>query len=118
MDLWNYRETIGRVDMTGFDVEATDGSIGTVDEATLDVGAGYLVVDTGTWIFGKKVLLPAGLVAAVHREDGKVFVELTKDEIKDAPEYDADTGFTEPYRDSLQSYYGARAPSRGTPEEV
>ncbi|MBD0291736.1 MAG: PRC-barrel domain containing protein, partial [Thermoleophilia bacterium] len=46
-------------DVVGFSVEATDGGIGKVDEATYDVGQSYLVVDTGPWIFGKKVLLPA-----------------------------------------------------------
>jgi hypothetical protein len=52
------------MDLTGFDVEAADGSIGKVDEATQEVGESYLVVDTGVWIFGKKVLLPAGLAAS------------------------------------------------------
>ena len=49
---------IGTTDLTGYEVEATDGGIGSVDEATNDVGGSYIVVDTGPWIFGKKVLLP------------------------------------------------------------
>ena len=62
-DIWTYRESGalgvdgGRgVDVTGYSVEAVDGGIGKVDEATYDVGSSYLVVDTGPWIFGKKVL--------------------------------------------------------------
>ena len=59
-DLWTYPETVGRLDVTGFEVEATDGSIGKVKEFSNDAGESYLVVDTGVWIFGKTVLLPAG----------------------------------------------------------
>ena len=66
-DLWTYEITLPEMpDLTRFDVEATDGSIGHVDEASYDVGASYLVVDTGPWIFGKKVLLPASVIRA-HR---------------------------------------------------
>lgn len=37
-NLWTYPESVGRLDLTGFEVEATDGSIGKVDEATQDAG--------------------------------------------------------------------------------
>ena len=39
---------------TGFDAEAVDGDIGTVDGTSLEAGAGYLVIDTGRWIFWKE----------------------------------------------------------------
>ena len=112
-EIWTYREgsdlgfdpTAGR-DLTGYGVEARDGSIGKIDEATYDVGSSYVIVDTGPWIFGKKVMLPAGVIQRVDENDEKVFVNRTKDQIKDAPEYDesraADTG----YRGELGSYYG------------
>ena len=64
-DPWSYREQSGLTaqggaNLVGYSVEATDGSIGKVDEATNEVGSSYIVVDTGPWIFGKKVLfLPA-----------------------------------------------------------
>jgi len=50
------------LDLTGYPIAAVDGDIGHVDEATYQVGSSYLVVDTGAWIFGRKVLLPAGVV--------------------------------------------------------
>ena len=40
----------------------TDGGIGKVDETPNEIGSGFLVVDTGPWIFGKKVMLPAGVI--------------------------------------------------------
>ena len=46
----------------GYDVEAIDGSIGKIDGATLETDSGHIVVDTGPWIFGKKVMLPVGVL--------------------------------------------------------
>jgi hypothetical protein len=106
-ELWTYPETVGRLDLTGYDVEATDGKIGSVDETSLDVGAGYLVVDTGPWIFGKKVLIPAGLVERVDRDDEIVYVARTKDEIKRAPEFDEDAYAEANYREKIGAYYAA-----------
>jgi hypothetical protein len=91
--------------LAGYDVEATDGSIGSIDEATYDVGSACLVVDTGPWIFGRKVLLPAGTVQRVDHDDRKVYVDRTKDQIKDSPEYDKDTFSTPEYRERVGTYY-------------
>jgi hypothetical protein len=87
-DLWTYPETIGRLDVTGFKVEAADGSIGKVDESTNEAGASYLIVDTRVWVFGKKAILPAGLIQRVDRDQEKLYIAPTKDQIKDAPEFD------------------------------
>jgi hypothetical protein len=111
VDIWTYREqawTTG--DLTGFGVEAVDGGIGKIDEASYDVGAGYVVVDTGPWIFGKKVLLPAGVIDRVDRDDEKVYVARTKDQIKNAPEFDEDRYRDAGYRTDLGSYYGPGGP--------
>ena len=112
-DVWTYRSqdqigydpTSGR-DLSGFGVEALDGSIGKIDEATNEAGGSFIIVDTGPWIFGKKVMLPAGVVQRIDEDDEKVWVNRTKDQIKSAPEFDdsmkSDTG----YRDKLGTYYG------------
>ena len=56
---WEYRTESGfkgaETDLIGFAVAALDGDIGHVDEATYETGSSYLVVDTGPWIFGRKV---------------------------------------------------------------
>jgi PRC-barrel domain protein len=112
VELWTYRDvdalgvdmTRG-VDITGFEVEATDGSIGKIDEATYDVGSSYIVVDTGPWIFGKKVMLPAAVVQRVDLDSQTVVVDRTKDEIKDAPEFDENTYREQEYRSQVGSYY-------------
>ena len=107
VDLWTYNEDLKQItDLEGFDVAATDGDIGKVDEATYDVGRSYIVVDTGPWIFGKKVMLPAGVVRGIDETEEKVFVNRTKEQIKNAPEYDDSLVADDTYRSGLGSYYG------------
>ncbi|WNI28205.1 PRC-barrel domain-containing protein [Streptomyces sp. ITFR-6] len=91
--IWGYQPTAGHTagsDLIGYKVEATDGSIGKVDKHSDDVNSSYIVVDTGVWIFGKHVMLPAGTVRTVDQAERKIFVELTRDQIKDSPEFDKD----------------------------
>ena len=67
-------------------MHATDGDIGKIDEANDEVGAGWIVIDTGPWIFGHTVILPAGTVSRVDDDERKVYIDLEKDQIKNAPE--------------------------------
>jgi len=110
--LWEWRQDIildpdlGKI--VGFGVEAHDGSIGKVDEATNDAGASYIVVDTGPWIFGKKVMIPANMIDRVDLDHENVYVAATKEQIKNAPEFDEDSYRKPPYRERLGDYYGRR----------
>jgi hypothetical protein len=91
-------------DLTGYTVEARDGSIGKIDESTNETGRSWLVVDTGPWIFGRKVMIPAGTITKLDRGNRKVYVSLTKDQIKDSPEFDH-SRFDDDYRTRLGEYY-------------
>ena len=105
VELWTFRQPMTNIDLTGFEVEATDGRIGKIDEATYETGSSFIVVDTGPWIFGKKVMLPAWTLSDIEFENERVFVDRTKEEIKNAPEFDPDE-YNEPvYREKLGSYY-------------
>ena len=109
-DVWTFRDTaLGAVssgtDVIGYDVEALDGSIGKIDAATYDAGSAYIVVDTGPWIFGKKVMLPAALIQRVELDSQTVLIDRTKDEIKSSPEFDEESYRDETYRTQLGSYY-------------
>ncbi|MEU9030965.1 PRC-barrel domain-containing protein [Streptomyces sp. NPDC048383] len=111
-NVWGYRETSGRLtgadltDLTGYKVEAADGSIGKVDKHSDEVGSAYIVVDTGPWIFGKEVLLPAGTVTRIDPGEEKIYVDRTKEQIKNAPEFDKDKhlGNAE-YHQQVGGYY-------------
>src|SRR3954452_2089957 len=107
-DLWAYASTtaVADVDLSGFTVEALDGKIGKVDEATNEAGGSFIVVDTGPWILGKKVMLPAGVIRDIDLDTETVFVNRTKDQIKNAPEFDEKRYRDQGYRDELGGYYG------------
>ena len=107
-DPWNYHEDaeIGDgADLVGFRVEAIDGHIGKIDESSTVVGESYLVVDTGPWIFGHRVLLPAGTVKNVDSLAETVYVDRTKEQIKHAPEFDPASQQDPAYRDKVRDYY-------------
>jgi hypothetical protein len=113
IDIWAFQvdvqPSLANVDLAGFSVEAQDGKIGKVDEDTREAGGNFLIVDTGPWIFGKKVMLPAGVVERIDPESKTVFVNRTKDEIKSAPEYDDQTGHGDKdYRRRLGEHYDRR----------
>ena len=112
VEIWSFTKGAPSVDLAGFKVEARDGSIGKVDEATVETGgSSFIVVDTGPWILGKKVMLPAGVVRDIDLDTETVFVDLSKDEIKSAPEFDEKTYREPSYRDELGGYYG-RPPAK------
>lgn len=107
-NLWVYREgtmSTGQ-DVVGYDVQAIDGSLGKIDGSTNEADDAHVVVDTGWWIFGKKRLIPAGAIAAVDHENQQVAVQMTKDQIKDAPDFDETMALTASNRGVYDDYYG------------
>lgn len=108
--LWRYDDPAwDKIDLVGYSVEALDGEIGTIDEASQETGTRYLVVDTGPWVFGKKVMLPAGLVKRIDVSRKRAYIAQTKDVIKRAPEFNEARHHDRRYREALAFYYG---PSR------
>ncbi|WP_406859224.1 PRC-barrel domain containing protein [Streptomyces sp. HUAS MG47] len=111
-DLWGYSETSGHApgaELIGYRVEASDGHIGKIDRHSEDVGRSYVVVDTGPWIFGHRVLLPAGLVARIVPEDETVHIAATKAEIKDSPPFESGQHEDDlPHLQLIERYYSNR----------
>jgi hypothetical protein len=106
VDIWVYREeTANEIDLEDFDVEAADGEIGKVDPATFNAGGDALIVDTGPLVFGRKVFLPVGTIERVDADEKRIYVDRTKDEIKNAPEYDPSGYADQEYRIRLAEYY-------------
>jgi hypothetical protein len=105
-DLWTYptvedRPDIVGGDVVGFEVQASDGYVGTVSDATDEVGASYIVVDTGP----KKVMIPAGVIDRIDAGGARVFLLLTKDQVKNAPELDEARAHEATYREEMGGYY-------------
>src|SRR5690348_13129836 len=113
MELWNFREPgWSDVELEGFSVEALDGPIGHVVERRRSIDGTCIVIETGPWIFGKKVVLPAGVVDRIRPDEEKIYVERTKDAVKNAPQLD-ETRLGEPgYREEIDGYYAALGSTR------
>ena len=98
-------------DVTGYYLAARDGDIGHVDDFLVDVRAWairYLVADTRNWWPGKKVVLSPEWIKTVSWADSRVYVDLQREEIKAAPEYDPSRPFEREYEDRLFEHHGRR----------
>ncbi|GGU97382.1 hypothetical protein GCM10010275_39700 [Streptomyces litmocidini] len=120
--VWNYGQAFSHLvgtDLTGWGVEATDGHVGKVDKHSHEIDDSYLVVDTGVWIFGKEVLLPASTVTHVDLENHTVHLDLTKDQIKAAPEFRSDEHLADQQRrEEIAVHYRTGGPFGGGPSPV
>jgi uncharacterized protein YrrD len=95
--------------LKGQPIEALDGLIGHVDDLYFDDSAWkvrYLVVKTGNWLFGRKVLIvPDALAEQWHGESG-VPVNLTKHEIRSSPDIDTARPISRDAEQLLHHHYG------------
>jgi hypothetical protein len=108
-DAWdpNLRSTS---DVTGHFIQARDGEVGHVVDFLIDDDCWairYLVVDTKNWWSGKHVLVSPQWIERVSWREYKVFVNLTRDTIKQAPEYNA-ASFSREYEAELHKLYTQR----------
>ena len=93
--------------VTGYDIEATDGEIGHVEDFIIDDETWeirYMVVDTRNWLPGKKVLIAPRWIDRVSWEDSKVYVSLSREAIKCGPEYHPDD-LNREYEEKLHDHY-------------
>lgn len=107
----NYRDDIfGGEDIKGFDVYAgaTDEKIGSIYEVLVDDTGRfrYLVIDTGIWIFGKKVLLPIGS-SRIDYDARRVYaIGLTsKQQAENLPQYSEDMTVDYDYEERVRNVY-------------
>jgi hypothetical protein len=95
-------------EVTGYYIEATDGEIGHVEDFIVDDGSWiirYMVVDTVNWWPGKKVVVAPQWITGVSWPNSRVSVNLSRERIKNAPEYDPRTMVSRDYEDRLYEYY-------------
>ena len=106
--IWDYptRIALSTRNLVGFEVEALDGHLGTIDEASVVCGQAHLVVDTGFWLLGKKRMIPAGVIERIDEERETVYVGLSREQVQSAPDFDARR---RDERDEYDIYYGGLA---------
>lgn len=101
--------------VTGYHIEATDGSIGHVEDFLIDDESWeirFLVVDTRNWLPGRKVLLSPQWIINVSWPESHVTVALTREAVERSPEYDPEESVTPEYADRLQRHYAEASPPR------
>lgn len=96
-------------EVTGYRLHATDGELGHVKDLIVDDDlwiVRYLVVHTGRWLAGKKVLVAPAWITDVRYLDQEVAVELTKNQVTHCPEFDPDALVNREYEERMYDYYG------------
>ncbi|TEA77607.1 PRC-barrel domain-containing protein [Allopusillimonas ginsengisoli] len=93
----------------GYHIGGTDGEIGHVEDFIFDDEAWairYFLVDTRNWWpGGRKVLLGTNWIAHIDWTDATVQTTLTRDQIKESPEYDPEAGIDRDYENRLHRHY-------------
>ncbi|MEP0959790.1 PRC-barrel domain-containing protein [Microcoleus sp. FACHB-1515] len=101
-------------DITNFSVYANDSDdneqdkVGSVTSVLVDETDGsfrYFIVDTGFWVFGKKVLLPVGLARLNYDKERLYVAGLTKDQVENLPEFNDDLKIDNDYEERVRSIY-------------
>jgi uncharacterized protein YrrD len=93
--------------LKGQPIEASDGKIGGIHDFFFDEFVWmvrYLVVDTGRWLTGRKVLLAPHAVSRIDPDNG-VFVDLTQEQVKSSPDIDTDKPVSRQRQIELHSHY-------------
>lgn len=95
--------------VTGYNIKASDGDIGDAEDFIIDdtsLELKYMVVDTGKWFPGKKVIISPKWIKEIKWDTSEVVVNATVDQVKNSPEYDVTKYADEVYERSLTNYYG------------
>ena len=95
--------------LDGFTIGATDGDIGTVNECYFDdvsYTVRYIVVDTGRWLPGRKVLLSPIAVRKMDWAEKRLTAVLTKAQVEKSPDIDTDKPVSRQHETAYYGYYG------------
>jgi hypothetical protein len=90
-------------------IAASDGRLGTVSDFLFDDASWlvrWLVVDTGNWLSGRKVLLPPSVLGHLDPNGREFAVGLTMQQVKDSPDIDTDRPVSRQMETNIYDYYG------------
>lgn len=94
-------------DIIGFKIQATNGEIGEVSDFLVDeqFKLRYLVIDTGTWLTGKQVVLSTAWISSVNLEGRTVVMNIDKKRIQEGPQYSDEHVLDREYESRLHAHY-------------
>ena len=96
-------------EVRGYNIQASDESIGHIDDFIVEDDIWeirYLVIDTSNWWFGKRVLVAPQWANRISWEQRNVCVDMSRQAIKDSPEYDPSVTVNRDYETRLHDHYG------------
>ncbi|MCJ7593033.1 MAG: PRC-barrel domain-containing protein, partial [Woeseiaceae bacterium] len=96
-------------DLEDYAIRATDGNIGQVKDVYFDDEAWvvrYLVVDTGSWLSSRKVLISPIAIGQPNWTDKVLPVSITKDQVKNSPDIDTDKPVSRQHEMQYLGHYG------------
>jgi stress response protein YsnF len=109
-----YHDNDRHEDVKGFDLYSKDEKIGLVEDLLVDEEGRfrYFVVNTGVWIFGKKVLLPIGR-ARIDYNTRQVYADsLSKEQVENLPEFSTEMTVDLNYEERVRAVYGVSTASQ------
>jgi len=96
-------------EIDGYAIHANDGLIGTVSDFLFDDATWlvrWLVIETGNWLSGRKVLLPPSALADVNHIGHQFSVRLTRQQVKECPDVESDRPVSRQSEADIYNYYG------------
>lgn len=96
-------------DTMGYGIAAEDGDVGNVNDVLFDDASSkvrYLVIDTGSWLFGRSVLLALAAFGEFRPDSQTITTALTQQQVKDSPPVGADQPVSRQEEETLYRYYG------------
>lgn len=100
------------LEVAGYNIQALDGELGHVEDFVVDSetwAIRYLIVATKNWWPGKKVLVSPQWIERVSWSESKVFINLSRETIKQSPEYSEAALLTREYEDNLHRHYNRKS---------
>ncbi|WP_295616851.1 DUF2382 domain-containing protein [Chamaesiphon sp. GL140_3_metabinner_50] len=103
-------------DVKGMDLYVADDKVGSVDDILVDDSGQfrYLVINTGVWILGKKVLLPIGRAQIDYQKKRVYGQNLTKSQVESLPELTEDMAVDYDHEERVRGVYRASMPATPT----
>jgi len=102
------RSTYG---VSGHQIQALDGELGLAEDYIIDEETWvirYLIIDANDWWPGKKILLSPEWIERINWSERKAYVNLSRETIKQSPEYMEESRLTRDYEIGLHQHYNRR----------
>jgi hypothetical protein len=93
----------------GYHIEAHDGEIGHLQGMLIDtdtLAIRYLIINTSNWWLGNLVLVAPAWIKEVSWLNAKIYVDMGRQQIKDAPTFNGDMPFSRDQEEQMHSHYG------------